>query len=66
MPGRGDNRTIFEAASRPQRSLYRLASCHAALCDTSTSPQLPHFTSLHTTPATASVLRDRSHAMPLN
>ena len=35
MPGTGDNRTVFEAASRPQRSLYRFASLlPSPLCDT--------------------------------
>ena len=60
----GKNRTIFEAASRPQRSLHRFAACGSSPCDTLASLQLLHFTSPHTTLTTATAIHDHSHAIP--
>ena len=64
MPGTGNNRTVFEVASRPPRSLYRIASRCSPRRDTSASPQMPHLASLCMTPLAMPVAGAHSRPKP--
>ncbi len=64
MRGTADNRTFFEAALQPWRSLRAFTSRCSPRCDSHMSPQLPRLSRLAAEATNIVTLRDHTHAMP--